>query len=146
MGSGVVPNSLTASQACQVDFCRFIRGCSTNHQSTDGFSSNCGNFVITVATLINVAASRLPIAWCRHRFYSSADRRMHGQYCPHQSEVRNLVLAPRTRIATHRQMRQHAFALPLIAALTPDHHRFTIIDENVETIDFDHCAGPIFSA
>jgi radical SAM superfamily enzyme YgiQ (UPF0313 family) len=30
-------------------------------------------------------------------------------------------------------------ALPLIAALTPDKHRVTIIDENVEEIDFDLC-------
>jgi radical SAM superfamily enzyme YgiQ (UPF0313 family) len=28
--------------------------------------------------------------------------------------------------------------LPLLAALVPDHHRVTIIDENVEEIDFDH--------
>jgi hypothetical protein len=31
-------------------------------------------------------------------------------------------------------------ALPLIAALTPDTHQVTIIDENVEPIDFDRCA------
>jgi hypothetical protein len=31
-------------------------------------------------------------------------------------------------------------ALPLIAALTPDKHNVTIIDENVEPIDFDLCA------
>jgi len=31
-------------------------------------------------------------------------------------------------------------ALPLIAALTPNGHCITIIDENVETIDFDRCA------
>ena len=31
-------------------------------------------------------------------------------------------------------------ALPLLAALTPDEHRVTIIDENVEPIDFDRCA------
>ncbi len=31
-------------------------------------------------------------------------------------------------------------ALPLIAAVTPDKHRITIIDENVEPIDFDLCA------
>jgi radical SAM superfamily enzyme YgiQ (UPF0313 family) len=31
-------------------------------------------------------------------------------------------------------------ALPLIAALTPAHHTITIIDENVEAIDFDRCA------
>src|SRR3954451_24490174 len=30
-------------------------------------------------------------------------------------------------------------ALPLIAALTPTHHRVTIIDENVEAIDFRRC-------
>ncbi len=30
-------------------------------------------------------------------------------------------------------------ALPLIAAVTPDKHRITIIDENVEPIDFDLC-------
>src|SRR5262249_48560982 len=30
-------------------------------------------------------------------------------------------------------------ALPLIAALTPSHHRITIIDENVEAIDFARC-------
>ena len=31
-------------------------------------------------------------------------------------------------------------ALPLLAALTPDEHSVTIIDENVEPIDFDLCA------
>jgi radical SAM superfamily enzyme YgiQ (UPF0313 family) len=31
-------------------------------------------------------------------------------------------------------------ALPLIAAVTPAHHRVTIIDENVEEIDFARCA------
>lgn len=31
-------------------------------------------------------------------------------------------------------------ALPLIAALTPQPHRITLIDENVEAIDFDRCA------
>jgi radical SAM superfamily enzyme YgiQ (UPF0313 family) len=31
-------------------------------------------------------------------------------------------------------------ALPLLAALTPDTHRVTIIDENVEPIDFERCA------
>jgi radical SAM superfamily enzyme YgiQ (UPF0313 family) len=31
-------------------------------------------------------------------------------------------------------------ALPLIAALTPDRHRVSIIDENVEAIDFEMCA------
>jgi radical SAM superfamily enzyme YgiQ (UPF0313 family) len=31
-------------------------------------------------------------------------------------------------------------ALPLIAALTPDYHSVTIIDENVEPIDYDLCA------
>jgi radical SAM superfamily enzyme YgiQ (UPF0313 family) len=31
-------------------------------------------------------------------------------------------------------------ALPLIAALTPEPHRITLIDENVEAIDFDRCA------
>ena len=30
-------------------------------------------------------------------------------------------------------------ALPLIAAVTPDKHRITIIDENVEPIDFELC-------
>jgi radical SAM superfamily enzyme YgiQ (UPF0313 family) len=32
-------------------------------------------------------------------------------------------------------------ALPLLAALTPAEHRVTIIDENVETIDFARCAA-----
>ena len=32
-------------------------------------------------------------------------------------------------------------ALPLIAAVTPDKHRITIIDENVEPIDFELCAS-----
>jgi hypothetical protein len=31
-------------------------------------------------------------------------------------------------------------ALPLLAALTPSGHRLTIIDENVEPIDFSRCA------
>lgn len=31
-------------------------------------------------------------------------------------------------------------ALPLLAALTPGEHRVTLIDENVEPIDFDRCA------
>lgn len=31
-------------------------------------------------------------------------------------------------------------ALPLLAALTPGEHRVTIIDENVEAIDFERCA------
>ena len=31
-------------------------------------------------------------------------------------------------------------ALPLLAALTPQQHRVTIVDENVEPIDFDRCA------
>src|SRR5690348_15692100 len=31
-------------------------------------------------------------------------------------------------------------ALPLLAALTPEGHTITLIDENVEPIDFDRCA------
>src|SRR5690349_11156426 len=31
-------------------------------------------------------------------------------------------------------------ALPLLAAVTPSEHRVTIIDENVERIDFERCA------
>jgi hypothetical protein len=31
-------------------------------------------------------------------------------------------------------------ALPLLAALTPPGHRLTIVDENVEPIDFERCA------
>ena len=31
-------------------------------------------------------------------------------------------------------------ALPLLAALTPQQHRVTIVDENVEPVDFDRCA------
>jgi radical SAM superfamily enzyme YgiQ (UPF0313 family) len=31
-------------------------------------------------------------------------------------------------------------ALPLLAALTPPEHRVTLVDENVEAIDFDRCA------
>ena len=31
-------------------------------------------------------------------------------------------------------------ALPLLAALTPNEHRVTLVDENVEPIDFDRCA------
>src|SRR5262245_49334418 len=31
-------------------------------------------------------------------------------------------------------------ALPLLAALTPDEHTITLIDENVEAIDFERCA------
>src|SRR4029079_19782294 len=31
-------------------------------------------------------------------------------------------------------------ALPLLAALTPPQHRVTLVDENVEAIDFDRCA------
>jgi len=31
-------------------------------------------------------------------------------------------------------------ALPLLAALTPPEHRVTLIDENVETLDFERCA------
>ncbi|HEV3373284.1 MAG TPA: cobalamin-dependent protein, partial [Xanthobacteraceae bacterium] len=31
-------------------------------------------------------------------------------------------------------------SLPLLAALTPAHYRVTLIDENVEPIDFDRCA------
>ena len=31
-------------------------------------------------------------------------------------------------------------ALPLLAALTPPQHRLTIIDENIDPIDFDRCA------
>jgi radical SAM superfamily enzyme YgiQ (UPF0313 family) len=31
-------------------------------------------------------------------------------------------------------------ALPLIAALTPEPHRITLVDENVEDIDYDRCA------
>lgn len=31
--------------------------------------------------------------------------------------------------------------LPLLAGLTPDEHRITIIDENVEPIDFERCAA-----
>jgi len=31
-------------------------------------------------------------------------------------------------------------SLPLLAALTPRHHRVTLIDENAEPIDFDRCA------
>ena len=30
-------------------------------------------------------------------------------------------------------------ALPLLAALTPPEHRVTLIDENVEAIDFERC-------
>lgn len=31
-------------------------------------------------------------------------------------------------------------ALPLLAALTPPEHQVTLIDENVEEIDFQRCA------
>ena len=31
-------------------------------------------------------------------------------------------------------------ALPLLAAVTPSRHRLTLIDENVESIDFARCA------
>src|SRR6516225_10418574 len=31
--------------------------------------------------------------------------------------------------------------LPLLAALTPPGHRITLVDENVEPIDFARCAG-----
>jgi hypothetical protein len=31
-------------------------------------------------------------------------------------------------------------SLPLLAALTPPEYRVTLIDENVEPIDFDRCA------
>lgn len=31
-------------------------------------------------------------------------------------------------------------ALPLLAALTPSEHQVTLIDEQVEAIDFDRCA------
>ena len=32
--------------------------------------------------------------------------------------------------------------LPLLAALTPPGHQVTLVDENVESIDFDRCAAP----
>ena len=36
--------------------------------------------------------------------------------------------------------------LPLLAALVPDHHSVTIIDENVEEIDFDRVGSWLFGA
>ena len=36
--------------------------------------------------------------------------------------------------------------LPLLAALTPAGHDMTLIDENVEAIDFERCAAPTSSA
>ncbi len=36
--------------------------------------------------------------------------------------------------------------LPLLAALTPPEHTVTLIDENVEAIDWERCAAPISSA
>lgn len=36
-------------------------------------------------------------------------------------------------------------ALPLLAALTPREHTVTLIDENIEPIDFERCAGPMSS-
>jgi len=33
-------------------------------------------------------------------------------------------------------------ARPLLAELTPDEHRVTLIDENVEASDFERCAIP----
>ncbi len=32
-------------------------------------------------------------------------------------------------------------ALPLLASITPPEHRVTLVDENVEPIDFDRCSG-----
>lgn len=32
-------------------------------------------------------------------------------------------------------------SLPLLAALTPNQHRVTLLDENVEPLDFDRLAG-----
>ena len=64
-----------------------------------------------------------------------------GPHRAHQSEVRGLVLGPGARPAVPRQAGQHAGRrLPLLAALTPDEHTVTLIDENVEAIDFDLCA------
>ena len=65
----------------------------------------------------------------------------HGRHRAHQSAVRGLVLGPRARPAAARQEGQHAAAcLPLLAALTPAEHRVTLVDENVEPIDFDRLA------
>ena len=36
--------------------------------------------------------------------------------------------------------------LPLLAALTPGEHTITLIDENVEAIDWERCRGPTSSA
>ena len=35
--------------------------------------------------------------------------------------------------------------LGLLAAHLPDHHQVTLLDENVEDIDFDHLGAPTLS-
>ena len=50
-------------------------------------------------------------------------------------------MGARTRVAADRQAGQHASCSTTAhRGLTPDKHSVTIIDENVEPIDFDLCA------
>ena len=73
------------------------------------------------------------------RVRSGADE--HGRHRPRQPAVRGLLLGPGARPAVAGQAGNLPVAcLPLLAALTPAEHRLTLIDENVEAIDFDRLA------
>src|SRR5262249_15763595 len=63
----------------------------------------------------------------------------HGRNRADQSAFRNELLGVRARPPFIWQARQYADALPLLAALTPPEHKISLIDENVEDIDFDLC-------
>src|ERR1700736_256748 len=68
----------------------------------------------------------------------------HGRYRADQSAFRDELLGYGARLHLFAKFGKRAnmpiSALPLLAALTPAEHKITLIDENVEDIDFALCA------
>src|SRR5271163_2637109 len=75
-----------------------------------------------------------------HRDPSLLEAGGYDRYRPDQSSVPSVLLGPRTRTSAARQEVQPTACLPLLAALTPAGHSVTIVDENVEPIDYDRLA------
>ena len=73
--------------------------------------------------------------------YISAVGLNHGRYRHHQSALRHLLLGMEHCIGLFGKRANLPVAcLALLAALVPDHHNVTLIDENVEDIDFTRLA------
>jgi hypothetical protein len=71
----------------------------------------------------------------------------HVRYRHHQSTLRHLLLGHGTSVGLFSKRANLPVAcLALLAALVPDHHRVTLIDENVEDIDLDRLDARTSSA